>query len=267
MKAMLFSLMLVLACCTDLHAAAPQLDRHFAGKQGCFVLYDLGARKVIVRSSEEHCAERYVACSTFKIPLALMAYDKGVLKDENTMLKWDGKDHGIASWNRDHTAATWMRESVVWFSQRLTPKLGERTIKAYLKEFDYGNQDMSAGLTDAWLKNPGQPALKISADEQVRFLTRMWTGQLAVSERALELTKRLTYLESSPRGAILHGKTGSNRPEGVQLGWFVGHLSSAGREYVFALNFTRQVPASERELGGPVAKAMAREILTEMGLF
>ncbi len=45
------------------------------------------------------------ACSTFKVALALMAFDKALLKDESTFFKWDGKDHGMAAWNKDQTAA------------------------------------------------------------------------------------------------------------------------------------------------------------------
>ncbi|HBS51609.1 MAG TPA: penicillin binding protein transpeptidase domain-containing protein, partial [Coxiellaceae bacterium] len=35
------------------------------------------------------CNERVFACSTFKIPIAIMAFDQKILQDENTVIKWD----------------------------------------------------------------------------------------------------------------------------------------------------------------------------------
>jgi len=53
-----------------------------------------------------------------------MAFDAGILKDEGSGMKWDGTKTSRQEWNRDQTAASWMKYSVVWFSQRLTPQLG-----------------------------------------------------------------------------------------------------------------------------------------------
>src|SRR3989442_15322571 len=61
-----------------------------------------------------------------------------------------------------------MRNSVVWYFQRIAEKLGMARERDYLKRFDYGNADPSSGLTTFWL---GQ-SLMISPDEQLRFLRR-----------------------------------------------------------------------------------------------
>ena len=74
--------------------------------------------------SHGHCKKRVSPASTFKVPLALMAFDAGILKDEGSGMKWDGTKTSRQEWNRDQTAASWMKYSVVWFSQRLTPQLG-----------------------------------------------------------------------------------------------------------------------------------------------
>src|SRR5262249_11385373 len=96
----------------------------FVGRDGCFELYDLKTNKTITRSNPKRCATRLSPCSTFKVPISLMAFDAGILKDENSSLKWDGTQYSRKEWNQDQTAATWMSRSVVWFSQRLTPQLG-----------------------------------------------------------------------------------------------------------------------------------------------
>src|SRR6476659_4653951 len=69
------------------------------------------------------CKKRMPPCSTFKLPLAAMSIDSGIL-DEKTILKWDKTPQKIKSWEQDADARTWLKESIVWFSQRLTPQLG-----------------------------------------------------------------------------------------------------------------------------------------------
>ncbi|MGC4118432.1 MAG: penicillin-binding transpeptidase domain-containing protein [Myxococcales bacterium] len=219
----------------------------FKGLDGCFLAWDLKADRPAGAFGGERCKVRLAACSTFKVPLAVMAFDAGVLTSEDEPYAWDGVPRSIESWNRDHTARTWMANSVVWFSQRLTPKLGAERIARYLDGFEYGNRDFSAGLTSAWLTitktdaDPGRGSLKISAEEQLAFLRRLWRSELPVRPEAMAKARELTRLETSPHGFTLHGKTGSGYPDGLQgdFGWFVGHVEGGGRELVFAASVTR----------------------------
>lgn len=243
----------------------------FAESRGCFLLYEMKTnsfRKVV---GEEICRERFVASSTFKVPLAVMAFDFGALRDEKQVLKWDGKVDSRKEVNRDHDARTWMRDSVVWFSQRLTPKIGLKKIEKYLHDFKYGNEDMTGGLQEAWLVSPAlpEPSLRVSAYEQIEFLKKLWRDELPVSKRAMRLARKITYLETSPGGFLLNGKTGSNffDPERTKhLGWFVGHLEKEGREYLFATVFSDLHPSIDG-FGGPRAKQMTKDWLASEGLW
>ncbi|MFA5259847.1 MAG: penicillin-binding transpeptidase domain-containing protein [Candidatus Omnitrophota bacterium] len=247
-------------------------NQYFQNMNGCFLLYNVKTgvfEKVI---GEERCQEQFSPCSTFKIPLAVMAFDAGILKDENEVLKWDGKKDVRDTANRDHNAKTWMRDSIVWFSQRLTPQLGEEKFRKYLHDFHYGNEDMSAGLTRAWLVPPDsqEPALKISAYEQVEFMKNLWAGSLDVSPRAVQITKDITYLETSPKGFRLNGKTGSNfynRNMTVRLGWFVAHIDNGVQEYIAVTNFSDIFPAGETSPGGGKAKEITKKILSDQDLW
>lgn len=89
--------------------------------------------------------------------------------------------------------------------------VGYEKINHYLKAFHYGNEDFSGdpgknnGLERAWLGS----SLKISADQQVRFLTLLISNKLPVSQNAMISTKNNMYLETTPNGWRLYGKTGS----------------------------------------------------------
>lgn len=156
--------------------------KFFSDVKGCFLLYNLKTQKFEHEIGAKTCRKRYPACSTFKVPLAVMAFDSQILKDQTQTLKWDGKKQWLEAWNKDHNAKSWMRESVVWFSQRLTPKLGTKKLQNYLNKFQYGNKSLKGGITQAWLNPPTNPVgLKISAYEQVEFMKKLWTDKLPAS--------------------------------------------------------------------------------------
>ena len=82
--------------------------KRFAGYDGCFLLYDANKGQLLLEHNPvNRCRERIPANSTFKIPLSLMAYDLGLIK-ESTVFKWDGKvSDELPDWNKDQTPATW----------------------------------------------------------------------------------------------------------------------------------------------------------------
>lgn len=270
---LLFTLLSV-SCATaprsELVAERPN-SNPFIGLKGCFLLYNLRSGS-FEKVMGETCSEQYPASSTFKVPLAAMAFDAKVLRDENSVLKWDGKRETREVLNRDHNAKTWMRDSVVWFSQRLTPQIGESRIKKYLEKFEYGNRDISAGLTQAWLLSPSEKpnGLRISAYEQIEFLKKLYTDRLLISERAMKLTREVLFIEQTTKGYRLSGKTGSNSYQGVGktfLGWFVGHLEGGGQEYLFATNFSDLSPTTITDYPGQRARKITEQMLAEANLW
>ena len=263
------ALVLSLLLASPAHAK-PNFERLFAGRDGCFQLYDLKANKVIVRyDSGGRCKKRVSPASTFKVPLSLMAFDAGVLKNERSTIKWDGKKTARKEWNRDQTAASWMKYSVVWFSQRLTPKIGIKRLVDYLTIFQYGNQNMSGGITQAWL----QSSLLISPDEQLRFWRRFWREEFPVSKHAYDMTKKITLIGRSRSGWTLHGKTGSGAmvsDKGKLLrgtGWFVGHIGRGDKEYVFVTQYTDRGTPRDRRPPGWIARDITERALKDLGLY
>lgn len=247
-------------------------QEYFTNLRGCFLLYNMKTKAFEKIIGEEVCREQLPACSTFKVPLAVMAFDSGIIKDKNATLKWDGVKNDLMAHNQDHSAVTWMKDSVVWVSQRITPALGTKKLQKYLNDFDYGNKDISQGLRTAWLARPGDnsTALKISAYQQVEFMEKLWTDRLPASKQALQVTRELTYLEDSPKGYRLNGKTGSNSFEhnrSLKFGWFVAHLERSSQQYIAVTNIADLQPQSNPGYGGPRAKDLTKRILADLGLW
>jgi len=212
--------------------------------QECFLLFEIGVGHVR-RSPSAACGVRVSPASTFKIAHALAALDAGVVSGPDDTFKWDGVPCAYESWRRDHTLASAMRNSVVWYFQRIAERLGMVRERDYLKRFDYGNADPSSGLTTFWL---GQ-SLMISPDEQLRFLRRLYAGDLPVSRTAMTTVRDILvqprglivnaagehpFAAPWPADAIVSAKTGSATDRGGRnVRWLVGHVRRGSRAWLF----------------------------------
>lgn len=218
-------------------------------------------------------ATRFTPCSTFKIPLALMGFDSGILQDaHHPAWDYDLKRHRASrDAERQRTDPTsWEANSVVWYSREITARLGMRRFQAYVDRFGYGNRDLSGnpgkhdGLGDAWLGS----SLAISPEEQVAFLRRMLAHRL-VSAAAHAKAEAVIPVFEGTGGWTVHGKTGSGWLKDAQgredrsnlLGWFVGWAVKGDRRVVFA----RFGAGEGMPLDGAGGLAMRKAMLAEIG--
>jgi beta-lactamase class D len=210
----------------------PELGEYFQGAAGAFVLYDLNANRY-VRYDPERCATRFLPASTFKIMNSLIGLETGVIPDQNYVIPWDGTRYDIVSWNQDQSLSTAIRDSVVWYYQELARRAGKERMQSFVTAAGYGNGDISGRIDSFWLDGE----LRISADEQVEFLKRLYRGDLPFSRRSMDIVKEILVQELTD-SYRLSGKTGSVQRVPPQVGWFVGYLETKGNVYVFALNYT-----------------------------
>jgi beta-lactamase class D len=208
-------------------------------RSSCFLLYELGVGEVR-RSPSDGCSTRVTPASTFKIPHALAALDSGTLAGPNITFAYDGSPDMPETWKRDHTLATAMRYSVVWYFQRVASMLGPDRERAYLAKFDYGNQDSTSGVTTFWLDG----SLRISPDEQEKFLVRLYQDALPASKEAMKTVREILvqppgvvvnatgahpFDAAWPEGTVVSAKTGS----ADDVRWLVGHVRREKRSWVF----------------------------------
>ena len=122
----------------------------------CTVIVDGRSGDILVR--EGICDQRFAPFSTFKLPLAVIGYDAGILIDDVTP-RWEWHT-GLTAPERDHKPVDptiWERDSVLWYSREITRLLGSEAFERYVAELGYGNGDVSGvagkdnGLTHGWL--------------------------------------------------------------------------------------------------------------------
>jgi beta-lactamase class D len=236
MKPALFSVLL---------AAAVMASHPSKAETLCTVIADAKDGKTLFEQGD--CRTRVTPASTFKIPLALMGFDSGFLKDAKAPSlpfrpgypEWGGDD-----WRQLTDPERWMKYSVVWYSQQIAQHLGTQQLTSYAKAFGYGNADFSGdpgknnGLERAWIMS----SLKISPLEQVAFLRRLVNRQLPVTAHALDMASRIVETRPAADGLTAHGKTGMAYPrkangefdESRAYGWFVGWATRGSQTVVFA---------------------------------
>lgn len=221
------------------------------------------------------CATRRAPESTFKIPLALIGFETGILEGPHAPLwRYDGAFPAPARDHKDVDPVIWERDSVVWFSQALTTRLaqkdGEAALGEWVTRLDYGNQDVSGdpgqnnGLTQAWLSS----SLKISPAEQTVFLRRLLHDDLPASARAMRLTRDVIPEFDAAGGWKVHGKTGSSKIASTARGWlahgwFAGWAHKDGRTVIFAV-FEQQLNDAAGQYVGPVLR---ERVLRNLGSY
>jgi bla regulator protein BlaR1 len=236
--------------------AYEDLSSYYTGYDGCFVLYDAEDKSYKVFNKDKS-TKRVPPNSSFKMYNSLIGLETGVIKDENTMFKWDGTKYPIESWNKDQTFASAFANSVVWYYKELARRVGEKNMQKYINKLDYGNKDISGGIDKFWL----QSSLKISPMEQIELLKAMYNYELPIEKKNIDIVKKVMVL-SKDGDAILSGKTGSGMDGDKAVnGWFVGYVEKQGRVWFFASNLE-----AEQNADGTHAKAAAIKILKDKGI-
>jgi len=229
----------------------------------CISMDDAATGKPLIRQGQ--CEERVTPASTFKIAISLMGYDSGILNDEHApvMPFKEGYVAWSPTWRQATDPTSWMNNSVVWYAQLITSKLGAPRFKRYVTSFNYGNQDVTGdagadnGLAVSWISS----SLKISPVEQLAFLRRVVNRELPLNANAYDMTARILKIETLPSGWEVHGKTGTAYPvlpDGTDdrtraYGWFVGWATKGQRTVVFARLIQDQ--KEEADPAGPRVRA------------
>ena len=234
----------------------PDLDRYFkaAGTRGTIVVQNTRTGTLIV-SDAARAAAPLLPASTFKIPLALIALETGVVKDAHKdVFPWNGQEWIVPACNADQTLASALARSCVPVFAEIGRRVGDERLNKSLSALDYGNHDAS-GNYPYWLNGN----LRISALEQIAFLDKLRRGDLPASPENMATVRNILTIESRD-GYVIHAKTGWAISPDPDLGWIVGWVDRGEQSWLFALNL--DITAKEH----PAARlAIAKAVLKEVG--
>lgn len=229
--------------------------------QGTVVIYDKQKNRYYIYDTVRF-KQQYLPASTFKIIHTLVALETGVIKSSNDKFEWDGTYHNNVNWNKSQTIAEAYKNSTVWVYQQIAQKIGFKQMQEWINKCNYGNKDITGGLTDFWLKGK----LRISAIEQIEFLKKLQSDLLPFSEKNIKILKEI-MIEEKTGTYVLRSKTGWAQYPDKETGWYVGYVEKDKGEgknkkkeyYFFALNLDIKEQAHAQ-----ARKYIVKRILTEL---
>ena len=224
------------------------------GHEGCFVLYDF-KNDSYIKYNPKRCEEQFIPASTFKIFNSLVGLETGTVIDEFEVFNWDSVKRFYDKWNQELDMANAFKYSAVWFYQELARRIGEEKMQYYISKNHYGNKNITGGIDKFWLDG----GLRISADEQIEFLKKLYNNNLEFSNRSMEIVKRIMIYEQT-KDYTLRAKTGWALRVEDQIGWFVGYVEKGSDVYFFATNLQSKKP----EEGFVYRKEITFKILKEL---
>ncbi len=245
--ATIFSILFLLFSCTNKKNNADKNDLTFLPKKhistkiqtaidsanlnGAVLIYDL-QQQVYYSNDFDWNEKGHLPASTFKIPNSIIALETGVVKNEETLFKWDGKERALKTWERDLVFKEAFRLSCVPCYQEVARKIGLKRMREYLDILDYKEITLdSSSIDNFWLVGNS----KISQFQQIEFLIRLYRSQLNIAPRTEQIIKEMMILERH-EDYLLSGKTGWSIQDGENNGWFVGFLETNSKVFFFASN-------------------------------
>ncbi len=198
---------------------------------GSILIYDF--KNNTFYSNDFKWAKRgHLPASTFKIPNSIIALETGVVENDSSISKWDGKERYLKVWEQDLKFKDAFKYSCVPCYQEFARKIGFSRMKSYLKKLDYKGMVFNEKTIDNfWLEGKS----KISQFEQIEFLKKFFFLELPISKRTTVLMKNIMIAEKTDKNEI-SGKTGWGVRQGNDNGWYVGYVEVNNEVFFFATN-------------------------------
>ncbi|MCU0395808.1 MAG: penicillin-binding transpeptidase domain-containing protein [Chitinophagaceae bacterium] len=256
------------ACSTNNINQEDELKQYFDAQkvEGCFGLFDNGQGQFTIYNMPRYRDSAYLPASTFKIFNSLVALGTGRIFSDTVVVPWDGVvrmgpgGDTMHAWNKDMNMREAFAVSNVGFYQELARRIGRDTMQRMLDSIGYGNKKIGDKIDRFWLDN----SLKISPDEQLGLVKKLYFRQLAFQNREQEIVKDMMIREKTDK-YILAYKTGWGQTEkGNQLGWMVGWIEENRHPYFFVLNVESADPGIDMV---NVRLNILKSILKEKGFF
>ncbi|RYY47566.1 MAG: class D beta-lactamase [Chitinophagaceae bacterium] len=235
------------------------LKKYFDAKNvdGCFTMLNNSDGKVTVYNMALDTM-RLTPASTFKIPNSLIALQTGIAVNDSMVIKWDGVKRWNADWNKDMDMREAFKTSNVAYYQEIARRIGRDTMQQWLDSLGYGNKNIGNYVDSFWLNND----LKISPDEQLGMLKRLYFDQLPFRKSVHETVKSMMLQEENNLYKLSY-KTGWGFDEQKNnIGWIAGWIEENRHVYFFVTLVKSPDPKIDMR---SVRLNITKDILKELG--
>jgi beta-lactamase class D len=163
-------------------------------KNGCFMLLDNSHERFHVYNLNQCTQNKKSPAQSFFILSQLMGLESGVVFDTNMHLP-ALLPQNIATYQNLSNAQAFRQNYTPYFTE-VHNKIGALVIQKTLDTVAYGNKKLKGNFDEFW-KND---TLKITIDEQLGFIKRLYFDKLPFSKRAQRITRNLLSQYSDTLG-------------------------------------------------------------------
>lgn len=234
----LISLYILFGCSSNNVNVDNSLEKYFKqnNSTGTFAILNNGTGMFTIYNLDRYKDSQYLPASTFKIVNSLIGLQTGVISSDTMKIKWDGIVRSHSEWNKDLTMYEAFKVSAVPYYQEVARRIGKETMQKWLDSLSYGTKKITTRIDSFWLDN----SLKITPDEQLGLVKRLYFNQLPFHRFNQEIVKKAMLFEDKP-GYKLSYKTGwGTKENGNPLAWVVGYIEENNHPYFFVLNLESQ---------------------------
>ena len=224
---------------------------------GTFALLNNGTGNFTIYNLDRYKDSAFLPASTFKIVNSLIGLQTGIITNDSMIIKWDGVVRR-PEWDKDLSMYQAFRVSAVPYYQEVARRIGKDTMQFWLDSLSYGTKKIKGPIDSFWLNN----TLKITPDEQLGLVKRLYFNQLPFHRINQEIVKRAMLFEDKPEYKLSY-KTGLGRKEnGNSLAWVLGYIEENRHPYFFVLNIESKDPHVDL---ATVRMKVLKDILGQLG--
>ena len=202
---------------------------------GTFGLYDNGQGQFTIYNLSRFKDSAYLPASTFKIVNSLIGIETGTITNEKMVIPWDGIPRR-PEWDKDLTMEEAFKVSAVPYYQEVARRIGKDTMQHWLDTLGYGSRYGKAiiktSIDTFWLDN----SIKITSDEQLGLVKKLYFKQLPFQGRSQDIVKRIMLQENNANYNLSYKTGWGFRENGNAIGWVVGWIEENQHPYLFVLN-------------------------------
>ncbi len=229
-----------LASCTNNTTVDNSLKKYFDDNKvdGCFGLWDNAQNQFTIYNLSRFRDSAYLPASTFKVVNSLIALHTGKIFSDTVVIPWDGRKRRVEAWNKDMNMREAFAVSNVGYYQEVARRIGKDTMQLWLDSLKYGTRKITTAIDTFWLDN----SLRITADEQLGLMKRLYFKQLAFDGRSQEIVNSMMLKEDNANYRLSYKTGWGNLPNGNALGWVVGWIEENHHVFFFSMNLQSKDP-------------------------
>lgn len=234
--------------------------------EGCFALMNNATGKFTVYNLGRYRDSSYLPASTFKIVNSLIGLQTGKIVNDSMIIKWDGIKRWNDDWNKDLTMYEAFRVSSLPYYQEVARRIGKDTMQLWLDSLKYGVKDVKekviirSAVDSFWIDN----SIKITPDEQLGLVKRLYFNQLPFFKSYQEVVKRAMLFENNANYRLGYKTGWGSTEENHSIGWITGWIEENNHPYFFVLN----IESSDRNFDMiPARMKILKDILKQLGFF